>query len=56
MASDYLVCIFKLVLMYYTLTFVYYHYLTECLFKWLAVLFVEEIGVHGENHRPVASP
>ena len=24
--------------------------------SWLAVLFVEEIGVHGENHRPVASP
>jgi len=23
---------------------------------WLSVLLVEEIGVPGENHRPVASP
>jgi hypothetical protein len=22
--------------------------------SWLSVLFMEEIGVHGENHRPVA--
>jgi hypothetical protein len=24
--------------------------------SWRSVLFVEEIGVPGENHRPVASP